>query len=79
MRKHPMQKLIVDEYNVIRFQNNEIAESILAEPGIVQVFNHAGYCRKCRQPLAGATVDLTKLKMRIAEEIKKAMSMRNEK
>lgn len=57
----------------------EIAESILAEPGIVQVFNHAGYCRKCRQPLAGATVDLTKLKMRIAEEIKKAMSMRNEK
>jgi len=44
-----------------------LADQIVDTPGILQVFDGTGYCRKCNQPLAGAAVDLTLLKKTLAE------------
>lgn len=46
------------------------AEEIVNTPGIIQVFDACGYCRKCKQPLSGAAVDLKKLKEKIAEALR---------
>ncbi len=50
---------------------DQLAQEIVDEPGIFQVWQSSGYCRKCRMPIAGALIDLTKLKQRIAEELRK--------
>jgi hypothetical protein len=49
------------------------AEEIVDEPGILQVWHEAGYCRECKQVLAGSAINLTKLKQRIAETIREIM------
>ena len=54
---------------------DKLAAQILEQEGIVRIFDNAGYCRKCNQPLAGAAVDLTDLKRSMAQafrEIKEA-------
>ena len=49
---------------------DRIAQDIVDEPGIIQVFHHGGYCRKCKMPVSGAAVDLSKLKNKIAEAMR---------
>lgn len=54
---------------------DRLASQILEREGIVRIFDRAGYCGKCNQPLAGAMIDLTDLKKAMAEtfrEIKEA-------
>lgn len=54
---------------------DRLAAQILEQEGIVKIFDRAGYCGKCNQPLAGAMIDLTDLKCGMAQafrEIKDA-------
>ena len=51
---------------------DEKARVTVDTPGIVKVFNSAGYCKKCNQVLAGASVDLTDLKVQIADALRQA-------
>ena len=56
---------------------DRLAEQIVDMPGILQVWDKAGYCKKscrncqpCNQPLAASAIDLTLLKKTIANTLR---------
>ena len=46
---------------------DRLAEQIVDTPGILQVWEKAGYCRECNQPLAASLIDLKLLKKTLAD------------
>ena len=46
---------------------DRLAQQIVDTPGIIQVWDKAGYCNKCNHPLSGSLMDLSLLKKTLAE------------
>lgn len=51
---------------------DEKAAAIVDAPGILQVWHRTGYCRQCRQPIAGSALDLSALKSAIATALRES-------